>query len=264
MARRKSAAVDVWVAGLLAAAVALVRVFGGSDEPEPVVRMPLPVVQPVPQPANDKAGITLASGQFVAESGLVAGIPQDRRDGTLHVRYNGLDLTPLAPALDGRLHFVNAYLVGYVPDAGVAPWVPLYTLASRKVYQTDRDQYGYDERWQTSYEAMHNERGDCEDHALALADWLIGLGMDARVVLGTVRGEGHAWVVVREGERVFLLESTDKRRVRRWAYPLAELHPEYRPGDMFNRRDWWLNDGSATTDYLGRHWRRLSAYGTGR
>lgn len=46
--------------------------------------------------------------------------------------------------------------MGHVPDADVAAWEPLYTLASRKVYQTGRDQYGYDERWQTSYEAMHN------------------------------------------------------------------------------------------------------------
>lgn len=263
MARRKSPSADVTVALLLVAAIALVRVFGKSDEPEPAVRLPPPAVPAAPPPANDGTGITLATGQFVAESVLAASIPENRRDGTLHVRYNGLDLTPLAPGLDGRLRFVNAYLVAYVPAADVAPWVPLYTLASRKIYQTDRDQYGYDERWQTSYEAMHNERGDCEDHALALADWLIGLGMDARVVLGKVRGEGHAWVVVREGERVFLLESTDKRRIRRWAYPLAELHPEYRPGDMFNRRDWWRNEVGATTDYLGHHWRRLSSYGPG-
>lgn len=88
--------------------------------------------------------------------------------------------------------------------------------------------------------------------------------MDARVVLGKVRGEGHAWVVVREGKRVFLLESTDKRRIRRWAYPRVELHPEYRPVDMFNRRDGWRNEVDATADYQGRHWRRLSSYDTGR
>ncbi|MDO9225978.1 MAG: hypothetical protein Q8M09_15350 [Pseudomonadota bacterium] len=105
-----------------------------------------------------------------------------------------------------------------------------------------------------------NLRGDCEDHALALADWLIGLGKDARVVLGHGLGGGQAWVVVREGEKTFLLEATDKRRVRRWAYPLAELHPEYQPESMFNRHLWWENSGGLTTDYARDQWVPRAVY----
>ena len=58
---------------------------------------------------------------------------------------------------------------------------PLYTLAQRKRYQLDAKQYaGRSEVWQTSRQAFFYPRGDCEDHAIALADWLIEMGEDAR------------------------------------------------------------------------------------
>lgn len=220
----------------------------------------LPVAPAVGVPASPQAGIYLPDGDFVSEPWLQAQIPASQRGYIVHARLGERPLTPMAPGLDGVQHFVNAYLVGFVLDATVEPWVPLHTLAQGKRYQTDLAHDGHEESWQTSFDAMHNERGDCEDHALALADWLIGLGKDARVVMGQALGGGHAWVVVRDGERTFLLEATDKRRVRRWAYPLAELHPEYRPGDMFDRHLWWQNTGGATTDYAGAHWRPRATY----
>jgi hypothetical protein len=255
--------VDFPLALLLLLALFLIQFFGAADE----VPVPTPALTaPPPATPTGRPGITLVEGGFVYEDELVnevARMPPDQRNGTLYVRIGQTHLTPLAPDLKGNLHFVNGYLVGYVPDATVAPWVPLYTLASRKTYQTDLDQYRFEERWQNSYEALHNERGDCEDHALALADWLIGLGLDARVVLGKAKGEGHAWVVVNDGDRSFLLEATDKQRIRRWAYPLAQLHPEYVASDMFNRQDWWKNLGSPAGDYQSPRWQRLSRYNPG-
>ena len=172
-------------------------------------------------------------------------------------------VTTLAPGLDRRHHFANAYLVGYVPFPDVDTWVPLAALAQRKSYQFDHDQYpGMPELWQTSREAFFHPRGDCEDHALALADWLIGLGHDARVVIGTMRGGGHAWVVLLDGPRTYLLEATDKQPGR--ALPLAAQHPDYRPEAMFNREHYWVNTGSAmTTDYRGRHWQLRSTFRRG-
>ena len=42
-------------------------------------------------------------------------------------------VTTVAPGLDRRHHFANAYLVGYVPFEGVEPWVPLVSLAQQTV-----------------------------------------------------------------------------------------------------------------------------------
>ncbi len=172
-------------------------------------------------------------------------------------------VTTIAPGLDRRHHFANAYLVGYVPFPDVEAWVPLAALAQRKRYEFDHDQYpGAPELWQTSREAFFHPRGDCEDHALALADWLIGLGHDARVVIGTMRGGGHAWVVLLDGPRTYLLEATDKRPAR--ALPLASQLPDYRPEAMFNREHYWVNEGSTlTADYRGGHWQPRSRFSRG-
>ena len=172
-------------------------------------------------------------------------------------------VTTIAPGLDRRHHFANAYLVGYVPFPQVEAWVPLAALAQRKRYQFDHEQYpGAPELWQTSREAFFHPRGDCEDHAIAVADWLIGLGHDARVVIGTMRGGGHAWVVLFDGPRTYLLEATDKRPGR--ALPLASQLPDYRPEAMFNRDQYWVNAGSPlTTDYRGARWQPRSRFRRG-
>lgn len=180
-------------------------------------------------------------------------------------QYRNRPVTTVAPGLDRRHHFANAYLVGYVPYPDVAPWVPLYALARNKAYQFDHDSLpGAPEVWQTSREAFFYPTGDCEDHAIALADWLIGLGLQARVVLGTVNGGGHAWVVVLDGERTYLLEATDKHQRADQALPLAEGHAEYRPEAMFDRDDYWVNAGTTlTTDYRGSHWELRSRFRRG-
>tara|TARA_B100001093_G_scaffold497187_1_gene543811 strand:- start:43 stop:888 length:846 start_codon:yes stop_codon:yes gene_type:complete len=168
-----------------------------------------------------------------------------------------------APSLTGDHRLVNSYLEGYYPYFVDNPMIPLYVLSKRKQYQLDADQYrGREEVWQTSREAFSFSRGDCEDHALILADWLIGIGEDARVVLGDYRGGGHAWVVLFKGGKEFLLEATKKDGVgRNRAYPLASLHNEYHPQIMFNRSEFWENSGSKyTTRYSGRSWRLQSRY----
>lgn len=161
-----------------------------------------------------------------------------------------------APGQDGEHHFSNSYLVGILPFATDNKWLPLYALDKRKKYQLDSDQYGRTEVWQTSAEAFVELRGDCEDHAIVLADWLISLGVDARVVLGVFEGEGHAWVVAFTNDQTFLLEATEKRRYKAWShYPLAELTSGYEPQFMFDRTTFWVNQGNpGTRDYRGTHW----------
>ena len=174
-----------------------------------------------------------------------------------------LPVTATAVGVDRQHHFVNAYLEGFQPFRTEKLWVPLYTIAHKLEYQRDHLQYpGFYEAWQSSRQAFYNTRGDCEDHALILADWLISMEYDARVVIGDFEGVGHAWVVVFHEGREFLLEATNKRKKMDWSlYPLAGLQTNYQPEYMFNRRFFWTNQGSAfTTSYSGYQWLRQSRY----
>ncbi|MEO0423471.1 MAG: transglutaminase domain-containing protein [Pseudomonadota bacterium] len=171
--------------------------------------------------------------------------------------------TASALGLDDLHHFVNSYLIGYQPFETDQLWVPLYVLASRKVYEFDHLQYtGLKDVWQNSAQAFRQTRGDCEDHAIALADWLIDMGVDARVALGDYKNEGHAWVMVNRDGLTYLLEATGKQRLSRWSeYRLAATETDYRPKYMFNREHFWVNTGSVfTVRYEGASWRRASAF----
>lgn len=168
-----------------------------------------------------------------------------------------------AAGTDLQHHLFNAYLVGYQPFDTDNVWIPLYTLAKRKQYQLDQYSYGgHEEIWQTSYEAHRLTRGDCEDHAIALADWLIEMGEDARVVIGKYKNEGHAWVILFKDGKEFLLEATNKSKLTSLHhYPLARLQTDYRPSYMFNRHYFWSNTGSSlTTVYSGHKWQKMSLY----
>ncbi|MDQ8181853.1 transglutaminase domain-containing protein [Pelagicoccus sp. SDUM812005] len=159
--------------------------------------------------------------------------------------------------LDFKHHFQNCFLVGYKPFDVSEIWMPHEVLTMRLKYQLDEDNFaGFQEVWLTSYEAFQRGRGDCEDHAIALADWLIEMGEDARVVTGTHKGGGHAWVVLIREKGTFLLESTDKKLRRLFSsYPLAKLAKDYVPETMFNREFYWINSKpEETSDYTGSHW----------
>lgn len=161
------------------------------------------------------------------------------------------------PAVDGGLHSPQAFLLGRTPYSVDQAWMPLYAISERMRYQLDKQQFqGREEVWLTTLQAWSHAKGDCEDHAIPLADWLIEIGLDARVVLGTHRREGHAWVIVFKEGQEYLLEATDKKKVKNWsAYPLAKLLPDYHPEMMFNRETLWVNTGSAlTVNYTGPQW----------
>lgn len=178
--------------------------------------------------------------------------------------WQGLEsVTASARGLDKLHHFANSYLVGFQPFETKELWIPLYTLAIRKEYQYDHLQYaGLADIWQTSRQAYYQKRGDCEDHAILLADWLINLGVDARVALGTHNGEGHAWVVAIVNNTEYLLEATSKRRQSNWqAMPLAALAEGYDVEFQFNRDYFWAKTTSAPTrNYRGNHWIRKSQF----
>lgn len=172
-------------------------------------------------------------------------------------------VTGSALGLDNKHHFSNSYLIGFAPFEADKMWIPLYTLSKKLTYQYDEKQYnGLLDVWQNSKQAFFNTRGDCEDHAIALSDWLIEMGFDARVAVGTYKSEGHAWVIVFKEGKEYLLEATEKSKSAVWTnYPLARLQSNYRPEYMFNREYFWVNSGSRyTTRYSGNHWRKVSRY----
>ncbi|WP_444943072.1 transglutaminase domain-containing protein [Microbulbifer sp. ZKSA006] len=189
------------------------------------------------------------------------------REESAHVsvwNWQGIEaVTASARGLDQQHHFANSYLVGFKPFKTQQLWVPLYTLAMQKEYQYDHLQYaGLSDIWQTSRQAYYQKRGDCEDHAILLADWLIELGVDARVALGTHKGQGHAWVVAILNDREYLLEATSKRRQTSWqAVPLAALAEGYDAEFQFNRHFFWAKKSPLPSrQYRGNHWIKKSQF----
>lgn len=184
--------------------------------------------------------------------------PEIKNDkGYLFIDSNSQQFAASKLGLDFKHHFQNCFLVGYRPFDVSETWMPHQVLTMRLKYQLDKDNFaGYQEIWLSSYEVFQRGRGDCEDHAIALADWLIDMGQDARVVTGTHDGGGHAWVVVIRDTGTFLLEATSKRRQRLFSsYPLASLAKGYSPTAMFNREYYWINKKpELTSEYTGSHW----------
>lgn len=169
-----------------------------------------------------------------------------------------------ASGVDKQAYFANSFLVGFKPFETNSVWEPLATLSLRKSYILDHKLYGPDmsEIWQNSRQAYLNTRGDCEDHALILADWLISMGHDARVVLGNYKNGGHAWVVLFYDNKEYILEATNKRRPKSINdFLIARLATDYNPVYQFDRTRFWVNTGSKyTTQYRDHKWQLRSTF----
>jgi len=177
---------------------------------------------------------------------------------------HNLEITGSATGVDLNPYFANSYLVGYKPFNTKSIWQPLATIALRKTYVLDHDLYGpkFSEIWQNSRQAYAYTRGDCEDHAIILADWLIAMGHNARVVLGKYKNGGHAWVVLFKNNKEYILEATSKRRPRSLSdFRIAALATNYHPVYQFDRHRFWVNTGSPlTTHYRDKKWQLRSTF----
>jgi predicted transglutaminase-like cysteine proteinase len=149
----------------------------------------------------------------------------------------------IASGSDGQYRYVNEFLEGYEPPAMYPEGQPRLselmiiwrTVSAGCQYVRDTGTDDHD-AWQTARETQALGRGDCEDSAILLADWLLARGFEARVALGRYaeRG-GHAWVVVRlEGEE-YLLEATEGSTGARKAPLLSEVGARYVPEFLFDR-----------------------------
>ncbi len=196
---------------------------------------------------------------------IVHKMPQSRR----HFYYTwsreeGEEVTGSASGVDQKTWFANSFLVGYKPFDTESIWEPLATLSLRKGYILDHQLYGPQlaEVWQNSRQGFLYSRGDCEDHAIILADWLIALGHNARVVLGKHKNQGHAWVILFKNGKEYVLEATSKRRPRSIRdFELAALATDYHPIYQFDREHFWVNTGSEfTTRYNDAKWHIRSTF----
>ncbi|WP_461535102.1 hypothetical protein [Spongorhabdus nitratireducens] len=217
-----------------------------------------------PAPGEQSLEI-LPAGRYVSDAEIESLLQRSYGKSQAYIySYRGVGpYTMSAQGTDQSHYLVNTFLEGYQPFAVENVMMPLYVLSQRKSYVLDEEQYdGRPEVWQTSRQAFLYPRGDCEDHAIALADWLIEMGHDARVAIGDVDGNGHAWVILFRDGKEYLLEATQKSGLgRNKPYPVASLYIDYHPQYMFNREHFWVNKGSKlTTRYSGEKWKKVSRY----
>jgi len=156
-----------------------------------------------------------------------------------------------APDETGAYHRPDWFMRGFQPDTVLSEpldaW--LFVLTNCR-YVTDRQQFGREEVWQLAARSYARRQGDCDCLAILLADWLGARGLDARVVLGTARKTGHAWVALRQEGRDYLLETTGGRGHYKRMPPRADVLPEYMPAEQFSRQGvWYRTSGKWTADY---------------
>ena len=76
-------------------------------------------------------------------------------------------------------------------------------------YVSDQAQFGKRDYWMPPQEFEKINKGDCDDFALWTWRQLLGMGYDARFVVGRSGryGSGHAWVTYTENGGTFLVEA---------------------------------------------------------
>jgi hypothetical protein len=78
-------------------------------------------------------------------------------------------------------------------------------------YVSDQELFGKKDYWQPPDEFEKRKEGDCEDFALWTWRQLLGLGYEARFVVGSRGPYGHAWVEYFQDERCYLVEPLASR-----------------------------------------------------
>jgi predicted transglutaminase-like cysteine proteinase len=99
-------------------------------------------------------------------------------------------------------------------------------VAKTVKYEKDDKRFnGRPDVWQTAAETLSFGVGDCEDHSILLADWLVSEGYEMRLAIGETRSNdegwsGHVWVVLRSGGMEYLIEAAKKTTIQ--AFPGAD------------------------------------------
>ncbi len=107
-------------------------------------------------------------------------------------------------------------------------------------YVEDRDLYGQADRWATAGETLRRRAGDCEDIAIVKMQLLASQGIDRDdmhlvIARDLVRGSDHAVLVVRLGDRNWLLDNATDELLD------ASLSYDYRPIMSFSQGNKWIH-----------------------
>lgn len=107
-------------------------------------------------------------------------------------------------------------------------------------YVEDRELYGQADRWATAGETLRRRAGDCEDIAIVKMQLLASQGVsreDMQLVIARdlVRGADHAVLVVRLGNRNWLLDNATDQVLD------ASLAYDYRPIMSFSQGNKWIH-----------------------
>jgi hypothetical protein len=92
-------------------------------------------------------------------------------------------------------------------------------VTSNMRYESDMKQFGYEEVWQYPESTLKRRMGDCEDLSFLLCSLELALGVNARMVFGVYKGEGHAWVWAEADGASGILESTSGQPFTGFADP---------------------------------------------
>jgi len=151
---------------------------------------------------------------------------------------------------EGKFHRPSHYCEEFNPeplDSAAKIWL---RCLKRVDYEVDLDRYRRLDVWQRASQTWALRRGDCEDSALMIADWLRANGFDAKVVIGLAEGEGHAWVVLHADGIDYVLEGTGGPMNYHRVPPRAAAQPDYFPEAQFDPTGIWYRLGKAwTADY---------------
>lgn len=184
--------------------------------------------------------------------GMTHALELDRDSRTLILSCPHCDLPfdVLAVGASGRMRRATDFFEGFALPSGEVVAVPGASAEERILalwrrvaghcrYELDQDRpggQGESEVWKTPSETWGEAAGDCEDTSILLADLLIGAGFEARVAIGWNGNIGqHAWVVVRVGERQYLLETTLQKKIGpEDLAEVASVSAFYQPEQLFD------------------------------
>jgi len=104
-------------------------------------------------------------------------------------------------------------------------------------YETDQQQFGEAEYWQSTDEFLKNGRGDCEDFALFASEMLNKQGIKALVLNIYGSRFAHTICVFEENGTYHAIDGTDIKRVGAKDLPalISEIYPQWNKGAIVTR-----------------------------
>lgn len=166
----------------------------------------------------------------------------ERKSSSVHQRCSacGTLVFVWARTRSGELRPASWFLQGFSSAQSADVRQMWRNVLQRVRYRKDHRAWNGGKRdiWQVADETWNSRQGDCEDSAILLADLLLAASYDARVVLGQVRGDSHAWVELLHNGQRYWLEATGRSR-RRLDLMHPEQMPDYVAHFMFNREYFW-------------------------